>query len=139
MVSYVRGDLLETKAEVICHQVNLQGFMGGGLAYSIAKRFPRVSNVYEKYEPKKMGEVCFVKTPFYVVANCFSQDKGFNTNYDAVRVCMDKVKNMMSLNGYTRVAIPYKYGCGIANGEWEKVYEIVEDVFKDYDLLIYKL
>ena len=37
------------------------------------------------------------------------------------------------------VCIPYKYGCGIANGEWAEVEEILLDIFDDYDLTIYKL
>ena len=32
----------------------------------------------------------------------------------------------------------YKYGCGIAKGDWNKVLEIMERVFKDSELVIYK-
>ena len=37
------------------------------------------------------------------------------------------------------VAIPYGIGCGIANGDWNKVYKIIEEVFSDYDVTLYRL
>ena len=37
------------------------------------------------------------------------------------------------------IAIPYGMGCGIANGEWSKVSKIIEDVFNDYGVSLYKL
>lgn len=37
------------------------------------------------------------------------------------------------------IAIPYGIGCGIANGKWGRVYKIIEKVFSDYDVTLYKL
>ena len=132
----IKGDLLETNADVICHQVNLQGVMGGGLALSIAKKYPNVNKIYEDYEPKKLGEVCMVYTDDFIVANCFSQREDFNTDYKALRECLSKVRKYMMDCGYRTVAIPYKYGCGIANGDWETVFNIFKDVFLGYELLV---
>ena len=137
MVAYLEGDLLRTDADIICHQVNLQGVMGGGLAWQIARKFPSVNEVYEDYTWKRLGNVCFADTDTFTVANCFSQNEDFTTNYDALRLCLFKVKRYMIKRGYTSVAIPYKYGCGIAKGDWNKVFSMFEKVFKDYDLLIY--
>lgn len=132
----IKGDLLETNADIICHQVNLQGVMGGGLALSIARKYPNVNKVYKDYKQKKLGEVCMVYTDDFIVANCFSQTEDFNTDYKALRVCLLKVRKYMSHCGYRTVAIPYKYGCGIANGDWETVFNIFKDVFLGYELLI---
>ena len=132
----IKGDLLETNADIICHQVNLQGVMGGGLALSIARKYPNVNKVYKDYKQKKLGEVCMVYTYDFIVANCFSQTEDFNTDYKALRVCLLKVRKYMSHCGYRTVAIPYKYGCGIANGDWETVFNIFKDVFLGYELLI---
>ena len=134
----MKGDLLETNADVICHQVNLQGVMGGGLALSIARKYTNVNKVYEDYKPKKLGEVCFADAGNFTVANCFSQREDFNTDYKALRECLLKVRKYMMDCGYRTVAIPYKYGCGIANGDWETVFNIFKDVFSDYELLIYQ-
>lgn len=138
MVSIINGDLLMCEADVICHQVNLDGVMGGGLAYSIARKYPEVDDIYKKYRPKKLGEVCFAETDDFVIANCFSQDEDFNTNYFALENCLRKVRKYMKSNGYKSVAIPYHYGCGIANGNWDKVYNIFVKVFKGFNVTIYR-
>lgn len=135
---FIKGDLLKADADVICHQVNLQGVMGGGLALSIARKYPNVNKIYEDYEPKKLGEVCMVYTDDFIVANCFSQTEYFNTDYNALRVCLLKVRKYMLNCGYRTIAIPYKYGCGIANGDWGTVFDIFNDVFYGYELLIYQ-
>ena len=134
----IKGDLLETNADVICHQVNLQGVMGGGLALSIARKYPNVNKCYESYSKKDLGEVCMVYTDDFIVANCFSQREDFNTDYKALRECLLKVRKHMMDCGYRTVAIPYKYGCGIANGDWETVFDIFNDIFFKYELLIYQ-
>ena len=36
------------------------------------------------------------------------------------------------------IAIP-KIGCGLAGGDWEKVKVIIEDVFSEYDVVVYSL
>ena len=134
----IKGDLLETNADVICHQVNLQGVMGGGLALSIARKYPNVNKCYESYSKKDLGEVCMVYTDDFIVANCFSQREDFNTDYKALRECLLKVRKHMIDCGYRTVAIPYKYGCGIANGDWETVFYIFNDIFFKHELLIYQ-
>ena len=134
---FIKGDLLKADADVICHQVNLQGVMGGGLALSIATKYPKVNKNYENYEPKKLGEVCMVYTDDFIVANCFSQTEDFNTDYKALRKCLLKVRKYMLDCGYRTVAIPYKYGCGIANGKWDTVLGIFAQVFRGFNLIIY--
>lgn len=137
MITYVKGDLLEANADVICHQVNLEGVMGGGLAYSIARKYPKVNKVYKNYIPKQLGEVCFADTKDFTIANCFSQTEDYDTDYKALKLCLYKVKGYMISCKYSRVAIPYKYGCGIANGDWKKVLSVFEEVFKGFNVLIY--
>ena len=133
----IKGDLLKADADIICHQVNLQGVMGGGLALSIAKKYPNVNKIYEDYEPKKLGEVCFADAGNFTVANCFSQREDFNTDYKALRECLSKVRKYMMDRGYRTVAIPYKYGCCIANGKWDTVLGIFSQVFRGFNLIIY--
>lgn len=46
---------------------------------------------------------------------------------------------MWAENNNLSIAIPYGIGCSIANGDWNKVYKIIEKVFEDYDVTLYKL
>lgn len=111
--------------------------MGGGIAYQIATQYPNVLKEYQKFKNKRLGEVCFVETKQYVVGNCFSQESNFDTNYDALEKCLDKVIEYMKEKNLKAVGIPYKYGCGIVNGNWDIVKAIFER--KISKVKIYKL
>ena len=39
---------------------------------------------YQKFNNKKLGEVCFVRTTKHVIGNCFSQKLNFDTDYEAL-------------------------------------------------------
>ena len=138
-IKLINDDALNTDADILLHQVNLQGVMGGGIAKQIATTYPIVEKEYREYKDKKLGNVLFVKTEKYIVGNCFSQTMDFNTDYNALELCLDKTVEYMKENGLKSIAIPYKYGCGIANGDWDKVLSIFENKIKDYNLKIYKL
>ena len=51
------------------------------------------------------------------------ETENFDTDYNALRKCLVEVRLFMKAFGLKTVAIPYKYGCGIANGDWEKVFK----------------
>ena len=40
------GNVFDSDAKIICHQVNCQGVMGSGVAKEVRERYPKV---YEKY------------------------------------------------------------------------------------------
>lgn len=113
--------------------------MGGGIAAQIAYTYPNVEYKYIEYAPKALGEVCFAKADKYIVANCFSQDIDFVTDYNALGKCMRAVKEYMQQKGYSKVAIPFHYGCGIACGEWDEVESIIVSELKDMTIKIYHL
>lgn len=140
-VKIIKGNLLDSNAGIILHQVNLQGVMGSGVAFQIARRFPDAEREYLNFENKSLGEVNFAKIgPKNWVGNCFSQRVNFDTDYKALRECLRKVKRFMRQNNISEVAIPYNFGCGIANGDWEEVSKIFLHTFdeKGITLSIYR-
>ena len=46
MVTYKYGDITESGADIICHQVNCMGAMNSGVAKAIRKKWPQVYNEY---------------------------------------------------------------------------------------------
>ena len=82
--------------------------------------------------------MCFANAGDYVVANCYSQD-GYETDYVALAKCFAKVNAYMDKHGFTTVAIPYHYGCGIADGDWDTVLFIISQCLIEKTLKIYKL
>lgn len=134
----MKGNALDTDCEILCHQVNLFKSMGGGIARQIAECFPNVERAYRHYDKAELGEVCFADAGKYVVANCFSQDD-FKTDYFALAKCFAKINAYMDKHGLTTVAIPYHYGCGIADGDWDTVLFIISQCLIEKTLKIYKL
>lgn len=140
MIRHFNGDLLDSKCDIIAHQVNLQGLMGGGIARQIAIKYPQCEVVYSKCvetiknEKNLLGQVLIHKyAQDKYIANCFSQNIDFTTNYEAVKKCFEFLLNCKKYN-YSTIGVPYKYGCGIANGEWSKVMAIMEELFADSEI-----
>lgn len=142
MVIYKNGDLLESKCDIICHQVNLDGIMGGGLALQIARKYPSVEKsykdflLYHNFGENMLGIYCsklvHEKWGKRLVVNCFTQNYDFTTDYEAVYKCFKRLlEDMRCVCGVKTIGIPYGYGCGIAKGEWAKVDEIIHKVFDD--------
>lgn len=148
MIEIINGNIFNGNDDIICHQVNTHGVMGAGIALQIKEKFPEVFAAYEekcrdfsKYDINPLGNVLFCFTKYFhpLIANLFSQI-GMSTEYDALEKCLKIVYDYCKINK-TSVAIPYKIGCGIAKGDWNKVYGIIEKIFDKNDVKcrIYKL
>jgi len=73
-----------------------------------------------------------------IIANCFSQKPNYDTDYEMIKKCFKEIKEF-AIENELSICMPYKYGCGIANGNWEIVEDIIINIFDDYDITIYKL
>jgi len=152
IIKIVDGDILQAEENIICHQVNCQGVMGSGLAKQIRAKYPEVYASYIKYcrgckdnNPKNLlGEVQTVLVnDGKVIANLFGQfnyGKGKQyTDYKALKQSLEGILTIATMVGDDSIAVPYNLGCGLAGGDWNIVYKIIEEVFDDYDVTIYKL
>lgn len=146
MVKYVKGDLFDSKADVLAHGCNCRGGYGSGVARTMALKYPKARHYYlDKYDEDgwELGDVQFVTVVGgKIVANCATQDEYYPRNkchadYLAIRKCMEQVRDFAKANGYT-IAIP-KIGAGLAGGDWNIIEGILNDVFKDYDITVYCL
>lgn len=147
MLIYKTGDILEAKENIICHQVNSQGIMGAGLALQIAKKYPKCEKAYQyfckeqdyDYEILK-SQICEVLINDKHIFNCFTQKLNFDTDYIALEKCFNEVMIICKNHNLT-VAVPYKYGSNIANGDWKEVESIFEKLSNKHgiDINIYKL
>ena len=150
----VIGNIFDTDADVIVHQVNCQGVMGGGLARQVKVRYPDCYDIYnalckkaKQKNIKILGSVYYYTAPdFHIIANVFGQESygcgKQHTDYNALRDGLHSVHDTAMLDQLT-VAIPYGLGCERGGGDWETVYRIICDIFDpDFDpekLRIYKL
>jgi len=146
-IKNIDGNLLDTDAELILHQVNCQGKMNSGVAKAIREKWPIVFEEYVKLFSKdffvvKLG-IC---QPVSVsdtqkVINMFSQDNyGYDgkmyTSYDAINTCLGKVKDYCVNNGYKRIALPYKMCCCRGGANWDVIMAMIKANFEDSDITI---
>lgn len=144
MLIIKKGDILQATENIICHQVNEDGYMGGGLALQVATQYPKVEKEYKTYcdlyKEDLYGTylVCKIDDKKYI-ANCFTQ-RNFVTNLKDIEQVFRGLLESCKLNKFT-IAIPFKYGCGIAKGNWKEVSELFENLSNEYgvDISIYKL
>lgn len=146
------GDLLDCHENIIAHQVNCQGVMGAGLAKAIKSKYPVVFEKYQsacKWSDFKDSSVLLgacqiveVEKDKKWVANLFGQDrygKGKQfTDYDALRRALTKLREHAEKHQLS-VALPDQLGCGLAGGDWNIVRRMIEEVFHNYYVTIYKL
>lgn len=144
------GDLLSCRENIIGHQVNCQGYMGAGLAVNIRSQYPRAFEEYElfckiyKNERTLMGkcQVVSVIPEEKWVANLFGQ---FNvgrgkkqTEDDYLRMALGSLKDF-AIKHQLSVALPFELGSRLAGGNWIEIRKIIEEVFHDYYVTIYRL
>ena len=142
MVKNTRGDLLKFDADILCHQVNYFGVMGGGIAASIYDKALDSDSrkLYERFcynrGTKALGKVQFLPHVDRKrwICNLFCQDDftpqsdGGITSYDHMLKCLSQVE-MYARKAKLSVAIPGYMGCGIAGGDWDRVEAIIHKVF----------
>lgn len=142
MIKEIQGDLLTCGADIICHQVNFAGVMGGGVALSIRNKLLLKNDLYQQYQDycavfreTAIGKVQMLEMPEVIVANLFCQreftpKKGL-TDYEAMEKCLRTVKLFALKRRSRKVAVPGYMGCGIAGGNWARVLRILKKVFGD--------
>ena len=151
MIKICKGDLLDSKADFICQQVNCQGVMGAGLAKHIAERYPIVKEKYKEvcYTAARsnrfslLGTIQEVKvSPNQSVINMFAQyDYGRDiyktyTSYKAFHHCLFNIANKCErMNRKVTVAFPDGIGCGLANGNWFYISSMLIDFDKLNDFI----
>ncbi|MEK4118059.1 macro domain-containing protein [Paenibacillus sp. FSL K6-1566] len=148
MIKMVEGSLLEAAEDILGHQVNCQGVMGSGIAKLLRNKYPSLFPAYKEFcqnhDPHDvLGKCLIVKTDNKSVANLFGQlnygrQKVRYTDYEALKESLAALKTEAQKDGLS-VALPFNIGCGLANGDWSVVYGIIEDVFHDYEVTLYKL
>lgn len=68
----------------------------------------------------------------------FSQRENFDTDYISMSYALSEIKQIAKERNMS-IAIPFGIGCGIARGDWNEIYKIIEKTFNDYEVTIYNL
>lgn len=151
----VEGNLinmtLNGEFDVIAHGCNCFCTMNSGIASSLRDVWEGIYIIdcqTQKGDYNKLGTYSMFATninkntdkdpAILHVLNCYTQfDYGRNkdkiyVNYDAIAMCMDKINH--NFKGL-KIGLPM-IGCGLANGDWNIVKDIIKTRLKDMDVTI---
>lgn len=162
MVTFHKGNILDSGADIICHQVNCQGAMNSGVAKAIRQKWPKVyteykakcdyeeatvNDLYGKYESPIDWSECLLGDIQVVlvdenkaVINMFAQqyygyDQKRYTSYDAFWYCLGRIKRV--INPEKTIAFPARIGCVRGGANWNVILKMIEEVLGDYNVEIW--
>jgi O-acetyl-ADP-ribose deacetylase (regulator of RNase III) len=160
MVTFHNGNILDSGAEIICHQVNCQGKMNSGVAKAIREKWPKVYTEYRSLAKNlsseefcdedlswtyMLGHIQSVLIPkdkgFQIVVNMFAQNGyGYDgkryTSYDAFWSCLGEIKKYIKPG--LRIAFPARIGCVRGGANWNVIFTMIEEVLgADYNVEIW--
>jgi O-acetyl-ADP-ribose deacetylase (regulator of RNase III) len=149
LITIVNGNLLDAKEDIIGHQCNAQAVMGSGVAKQLRERYPEI---YDEYKELFASSSAHELMGYCQIINCndgkrvaniigqlnYGRTKYLYTDYASLEQGLRYLKAYAKFHGYS-VALPYKIGCGLANGDWDGVvFPMLEEVFSDYNLKLYR-
>ena len=165
MVTFHNGNILDSGADVICHQVNCQGAMNSGVAKAIREKWPIVYKSYrEKFQEMEdkivklcgsfesqmdvsevlLGDIQVVfiadKNTMAIVNMFAQQGYGYDgrryTSYDAFWNCLGEIKQ--SIKPGLRIAFPARIGCVRGGANWNVILTMIKEVLgADYNVEIW--
>lgn len=152
MIEIVNDSILNSKEQYIAHQCNCVTKNSLGLAKLLFETYPW-SNVYlNRDKPDKPGTVKISYNPNNNngphIINMFAQfipgkSRTFDEEYRRLsyfKSCMTSIfDNIPDLKS---IAFPFGIGCGLAGGDWNKYYQIIQEFAEKYEnvsIKIYKI
>ena len=148
MPQILNGDLFaNVHTGIIVHQVNCQNAMGAGFAKSFYNHYPQIKREYHAlasaHTPEKLlGAVQSVElTSSLSGVNLFTQLNYGNSRYThkvyTDQPLLTKLLIENDRNSTEQVYAPYKIGCGLAGGNWDKLYHDLETA--NCNIIFYKI
>jgi O-acetyl-ADP-ribose deacetylase (regulator of RNase III) len=150
LINLKNGDVFRAKEDVFVHGCNCWNVMGAGVALEVVKRYPAAYydgdlmtvrgdenklGTYTKWEGKH-----FLYDQPITVVNAYTQ---FYPNPDIKPLDYDALETVMvTINAhfYDKSICMPRIGAGLAGGDWNRILEILEEVFKNRkDVTVYSL
>lgn len=161
MITEVKADILdlinkssENKTlNVFIHQCNAHNNLGKGIAKAISTAYPEVAiadNATKAGDKDKLGKYSYARVKENVViANAYGQynygwlnpldSNGRQTDYEALRKSLTAIRDDFTGRSTHPVIfyVPKYIGANNAKGNYNIIHPIVEEIFKDHDLVLF--
>ena len=138
----VKGDLLDTKADIIIHGCNCFCTMNSGVAKDLRSKWPGIYIEDLKTARGDRGKLgtytSYTTNEGPIIVNAYTQhrygtDKQY-LEYSALRRVFSKIH--LDFEDSLTIALP-KIGCGLAGGDWKIVQDIIQETLTGRDITIY--
>lgn len=140
MLSYLKGDLLSSPAQVLVNTVNIVGVMGKGIALQFKNKYPEMFKSYQHVCEKHMldvGKLYLWKSPEKWVLMFPTKKHWRNpSKIEYIESGLRKFADNYEHLGIESIAFP-KLGCGNGNLEWNVVKPIMEKYLKPLPISVY--
>ena len=131
-VRIVEGDLLNAKDDMIIHQTNCTSDRAAGLAKAIFAKYPHADVYARRIQPAKPGTIQIRDDggSARMIVNMHAQyhpgkprRTGRDTSDGRLRMmdsCLQHLRKYINahMRGPVTVGIPWRIGCGLAQGDW---------------------
>ncbi|SDE34999.1 O-acetyl-ADP-ribose deacetylase (regulator of RNase III), contains Macro domain [Mucilaginibacter pineti] len=142
MITYVKGNLLEDKAEALVNTVNTVGVMGKGIALAFKQAFPHNFRVYA--DACKTGTFGIGKILPVRDTNLLYGDKLIvnlptkahwrqPSEYEFVEAGLIALVDYLKANAVGSLALP-ALGCGNGGLRWDVVKPMIERYLEQFDI-----
>lgn len=131
-MEYINGDITQITEGVIVHQVNCQGAIGAGLSGQLIAKYPQLETDYRnackgKTPEELMGTMLqTIIDEKLSIVSVFAQlnyGNAYKTHevYTDMDVLVQDLEYLSTVYPEDKFYIPYRIGCGLAGGNWEKL------------------
>lgn len=136
------GNILSVTEGIIVHGCNARGVMGSGLAKQVKDLYPKAFLDYKEQlarNPNPLGSVIFSAVgDGLMIANAITQEN-YGRDSSKVYVDYEAISSTFQIIAGLAVAVEahvhYPFiGAGLANGDWKKIDNIIDDIFDQYDV-----
>lgn len=118
----------------LAHCISSDFALGAGIAKTFDSVYNMRFKLFKNYPDYKYngGDALLIANVF----NLVTKDKYWHKpTYKSVREALEMMKEQMDFVGATKLAMP-KIAAGLDRLEWQKVYDIICEVFEDTDIEI---
>jgi O-acetyl-ADP-ribose deacetylase (regulator of RNase III) len=148
-IELINGNVLDVfadrKINFLAHCCNMQNVMGAGIAKYIKRLYPEAYEADTKWFLNKNPDFSHMSMAKIgvnrYVANIYGQryygTENRQLNYAYLKLGLSQLARVT--DGGDCIGLPYGMGCGLAGGDWDIVQPIIEEVFINHNVKIYKL
>lgn len=132
----IRQNLFTIGSEYhFAHCISSDCQMDAGIAVHFNKKY-KIKPHLSKKSPKELEHPTSIKVEGTRVFNLITKERYWNIpTYNSVKESLIKMKNQIEQEKITKLAMP-KIASGLDQKKWEKIREMIKDVFKETDVEI---